>query len=281
MHLLANSDPETGHELGQFLTAVSSNKSNEVALRMGLHIWSNWAEAGKPTEPGAITKIAQQAMQTFGTAADDKGIMPVDTNMLERFVTGQGSFYHPENTRYAKIAQMGQTMAGDPWAGVLDRHTGRTLRFGKELQPISKSYFAMKDWLKKAAQSENMTLEEGQAANWAVGRLLSPDISLTAPEILAKVKSGNIMKEGESYADLIIKDPEVNRLARKVIAKSGGNAETILADIAKITEKPRPGIEASKKEASNKTFQSYIGKSVKERDLSKATEGLGSKPKKK
>ena len=278
MHLMASGDPETAHDLGQFLTAVSSNKGNDVALRMGMHIYNEWLDAGSPTEPGAITAIAHKAMQTFGDSEEgqQKGIMPVDTMMLERYVTGKGSFYNPTDLRAAKIAQMGLTMSGDPWAGVLDRHTGRTMAYGAELQPSAKGYFAMKAWLRQAAESEKMTLEEAQAANWVVGRLLSPDTSLTAPEILDKIKSGDTMKEGETYANILIENPKANELARKIITKFGGDPDTVLADIKKITEREKPGIEVSKREASNPTLRAYIKKSVAGRDAAKAaaTEAL-------
>jgi GNAT superfamily N-acetyltransferase len=153
---------------------------------------------------------------------------------------------------------------------VLDRHTGRTLAYGKESQPKAKSYFAMKEWLRKASQAEDMTLEEGQAANWVVGRLLSPDLSLTDKQILAKIKSGNTLKEGETYADIILNDPKVNRLAREVIAKFGGTPDEVFADLRKITERRKSQLlEGSKKEASNPTLKSYLGRAVKGRDIGK------------
>jgi len=282
MSLLTNSDPEAAHDLGQFLTAVSSNKGNDLALRLGLKIYTDWIEAGKPNAPGAISDIAEKAQQAlresdegmslFGSLLSPEkaqSMMPVDKMMLERYVGGQ-SFYHPEDLRAAKIANMGLTMGGDPWAGVLDRHTGRTMAYGEELQPTAKSYFAMKEWLRKASQAEDMTLEEGQAANWVVGRLLSPDLSLTDKQILAKIKSGNTLKEGETYANIILNDPKVNRLAREVIAKFGGTPDEVFADLRKITEQGKSRLlEGSKKEASNPTLKSYLGRAVKGRDAGK------------
>ena len=277
MSLLANSDPEAAHDLGQFLTAVSSNKGNDLALRLGLKIHNDWVDAGKPTAPGAISDIAEKAQEDlarseegqtlFGPVEPGKAqrMMPVDKLMLERYVGGS-SFYHPEDLRSAKIANMGLTMGGDPWAGVLDRHTGRTMAYGKELQPISKGYFAMKDWLRQAAISENMTLEEAQASNWVIGRLLSPDTSLTAPQIMEKIKSGDTLKAGETYADIILNNPKVKELARRVISQSGGTPDEVFADIRKITESKHPSlIEGSKNEASNPTLVRYIKRAVKGR----------------
>lgn len=281
MHLMTNADPEAAHDLGQILTAVSSNKGNQIALRMALQIYLDWDAAGKPTEPGAISRIAEEAqahlaesdegLNLFGPVEPGKAqrMLPIDKGMLERYVAGQ-SFYHPEDLRAAKIANMGLTMGGDPWAGVLDRHTGRTLAFGKEMQPKSQAYFAMKNWLSQAAKAENMTLEEAQAANWVVGRLLSPDLSLTAPEILDKIKSGDTLKAGETYADLILNDPKVRGLAEKVITKFGGTPEKVFEDIKAITERGRDELLAgSKKEASNPTLKSYLGRAVRERDQAK------------
>jgi hypothetical protein len=281
MSLLGNADPETAHDLGQFLTAVSSNKGNDLALRMALKIHLDWVEAGKPTAPGAISDIAERAQQQlaeseegmnlFGPVEPGKAqrMLPVDKIMLERYVGGS-SFYHPENLRSAKIANMGLTMGGDPWAGVLDRHTGRTMAYGKESQPVAKMYFAMKDWLRQAALSENMTLEEAQASNWVIGRLLSPDTSLTAPQILEKIKSGDTLKAGETYGDIILNNPKIKELARRVISKSGGTPEEVFADIRKITERGKSELlERSKNEAASPTLKSYLRKAVRGRDADK------------
>lgn len=215
-----------------------------------------WVEAGRPTEEGTAWKILQKYGSEGSITTGPKGGPGVDVQTLERFITGQGSLYNPEDIRYNKLAQEGLVMQGDDKAVVLDSHMIRL--FGGN--PLTgKAYFAGKDLVTKAAKAEGLDPAAAQAAMWAVARTFGGKSKITAEQALQKIGQGEILKEGESYAELLAKDPELKRTVERIFAATGSDAEKGAASLSQIAQRPKSqeAIAGSKAEASKDIFRRY------------------------
>lgn len=260
---IAGGNAQHADEIGQFLAAVSAHKQNDVALHIALNAWADWAEKGRPRGEGVAEEILGKYGPDGALIRGPNKSAGVDVQTLDRFLTGKNSLYNPDRIRYSKLGQEGLVLRGDDAAVVLDSHMQRVFG-GNKLE--GKAYFAGKDLMTKAAQAEGIDPAAGQAASWAIGRLFGGTTKpLTVDEALRKIGAGDILKQGEDYAELIATDPELRRAAERTITLSGGDVEQSFARLDKIANKAKPGIEESKAEASSKILRGYAKELTGER----------------